>query len=111
MERGKETRRTHLRLVTTESSVSVSQTLQPDRELDVARSDDVLNLELGELGVEAELLDDSSVPEGGGREGQRGDLRTKGDEAGIVSPLTFSKPTSNHLPTLHLSRPSFLKRR
>lgn len=38
-----------------------SETLETDRELDVARADDVLDLEVGELGVEAELLDDASV--------------------------------------------------
>lgn len=40
----------------------VGEALEPDRELDVARADDVLDLELGELGVEAELLDDARVP-------------------------------------------------
>lgn len=38
-----------------------SKTFQSDRELDVARANNVLNLEVGELGVEAELLDDTSV--------------------------------------------------
>lgn len=35
--------------------------LETDWELDVATTDNVLNLEIGELGVEAKLLDDSSV--------------------------------------------------
>jgi hypothetical protein len=38
-----------------------SKTLQTDGELDVTRADNVLNLKVGELGVEAELLDDTSV--------------------------------------------------
>ena len=37
------------------------QTLQTDGELDVARPDDVLDLEVGELRVEPELLDDAGV--------------------------------------------------
>jgi len=37
------------------------QALQADREFDVTRSDDILNLEVGELGVESELLDDARV--------------------------------------------------
>jgi len=41
--------------------VAVSQALQSDRELYVARADDVLDLELGELGVEAQFLDDARV--------------------------------------------------
>ena len=32
-----------------------------DWELDVARADDVLDLEISELGIEAELLNDSCV--------------------------------------------------
>lgn len=52
---------THLWLVTAERSVRVRETLEPDRELDVGGSDDVLDLELGELGVKPKLLDDSRV--------------------------------------------------
>ena len=52
---------TYLRLVAAELSVAIRKTLQTNRELDVARADDVLNLELGELCVEAELLDDTRV--------------------------------------------------
>lgn len=37
------------------------QPLETDREFDIARSDDILNLEVGELRVEPELLDDTSV--------------------------------------------------
>lgn len=51
----------HLWLVTAELSVAVGQSLQPNGELDVAAADDVLNLELGELGVEPKLLDDARV--------------------------------------------------
>lgn len=36
--------------------------LQPDRKLDVAASDDVLDLEVRELGIETKLLDDTGVP-------------------------------------------------
>lgn len=75
---------THLGLVGTKVPVSVGETLETDRELDVAlwvagaasereallrehrggretthRADDVLDLEVGELGLEAELLDDA----------------------------------------------------
>lgn len=35
--------------------------LKTDREFDVARSDNILDLEVGELGVEPEFLDDTSV--------------------------------------------------
>ena len=38
-----------------------SKTFQSDWELDVTRADNVLNLEIRELGTEAEFLDDSSV--------------------------------------------------
>jgi hypothetical protein len=37
------------------------QTLETDWELDVARANDILNLEVRELSIEAKLLDDSSV--------------------------------------------------
>ena len=37
------------------------KTFKADRELDIARADDVLNLEIRELGVKAKLLDDSCV--------------------------------------------------
>jgi len=38
-----------------------SQTLQSDGEFDIARPNDVLNLEVGKLGVETKLLDNASV--------------------------------------------------
>lgn len=50
-----------LRLVGAEVVMAGSQTLETNRELDVTRTDDILDLEVCELGVEAELLDDSSV--------------------------------------------------
>lgn len=53
--------REELRLVRREIVMATSQTLKTDRELDVARADNVLDLEVGELGVETELLDDTGV--------------------------------------------------
>ena len=50
-----------LRLVRAEHVMASSKTFQTDGELDVAGADDVLDLEVGELCVEAELLDDTSV--------------------------------------------------
>ena len=41
--------------------VARSETLETDGELDVARSDNVLNLEIRELRVETKLLDDAGV--------------------------------------------------
>ena len=52
---------THLRLVTAELPVAVRETLETNRELHVTATDDVLDLELRELGVEAKLLDDPRV--------------------------------------------------
>ena len=52
---------TYLRFVTAELSVAVRKTLQTNGKLDVTRAHDVLNLELGELGVETKLLDDTRV--------------------------------------------------
>ena len=52
---------THLRLVAAELSVAVCESLQTNGEFDVTTTDDVLNLELRELGVEAELLDNTCV--------------------------------------------------
>lgn len=52
---------THLWLVGAESTVAERQTLKTDGELDIARSDNVLNLELGKLGVKAQLLDDTRI--------------------------------------------------
>jgi hypothetical protein len=53
--------REQLRLVRAEHVMACGKTFQTDRELDIARANDVLNLEVGELCVEAELLDDTSV--------------------------------------------------
>lgn len=49
------------RLIRAEVVVLRCKTLQTDWELDVARADNVLNLEVGELGIEPELLNDTSV--------------------------------------------------
>ena len=53
--------REQLRFVRAEVMMTRSQTLQADGELDIARSHNVLNLEVGELGVESKFLDDPSV--------------------------------------------------
>lgn len=53
--------REEFRLVAREVVMGAGKTLETDRELDVARANDVLDLEVGELGVEAELLDDARV--------------------------------------------------
>src|SRR5437868_2074162 len=50
-----------LRLVRAEVVMAGGEPFQTNGELDVARADNVLDLEVGELGIEAELLDDSSV--------------------------------------------------
>jgi hypothetical protein len=47
--------------VRTEIVVATSQTLQTNGELDVTRADDVLDLEIRELGVETKLLDNPCV--------------------------------------------------
>ena len=41
--------------------MAVRQTLETDGEFDVTRANDVLDLELGKLGIEAELLDDARI--------------------------------------------------
>lgn len=41
--------------------MGASESLQANGELHVAGADDVLDLEVGELGIEAELLNDASV--------------------------------------------------
>ena len=48
-------------LIGAEIVVLGRQTLETDRELDVARADNVLDLEVGELGIESQLLDDACV--------------------------------------------------
>ena len=45
----------------TEVMMLAGKTFKTNRELDVARADNVLNLEVGELGIETELLNDSSI--------------------------------------------------
>lgn len=53
--------REQLRLVRAEVVMAGRKTLQADGELDVTGADDVLDLEIGELRVEAKLLDDSRI--------------------------------------------------
>lgn len=53
--------REELGLVRAEHVVTACQTFETDRELDVARANNVLNLEVRKLRVEAKLLDDTSV--------------------------------------------------
>ena len=53
--------REQLRLVRAEIVMAGRKTFQTNGELDVARAHDVLNLEVGELGIETELLDDASI--------------------------------------------------
>ena len=53
--------REELGLVRAEHVVTACQAFETDRELDVARADNVLDLEVGELRVEAKLLNDTSV--------------------------------------------------
>lgn len=53
--------REQFRFVRTEIVVATGQALQTDGELDVARTDNVLDLEIRELGVETKLLDDTRV--------------------------------------------------
>ena len=53
--------REQLRLVRAEIVMARSKTFQTNGELDVAGANDVLDLEVRELGVETELLDDASI--------------------------------------------------
>lgn len=53
--------REQLGLVGTEIVVTRGQPLQTDGELDVARADNILDLEIGKLGVETKLLDNSRI--------------------------------------------------
>lgn len=48
-------------MVPNKLSVRVRQTLRTDGELRVTRTNDVLNLELGELGIKARCLHDTPV--------------------------------------------------
>lgn len=53
--------REELRFVGAEHVMPVGQALEPDRDFDVARSNDVLYLELGKLRIEAKLLKHTRV--------------------------------------------------
>lgn len=53
--------REQLRLVGAEVVVTRGQSLQTDGELDVAGADDILDLEIGKLGVETKLLDNTRI--------------------------------------------------
>lgn len=50
-----------LRLVRAEIVMTRCKTFETDRELDVARADNILDLEVGELGIETKLLDNASI--------------------------------------------------
>ena len=41
--------------------MTVGETLEPDRKLDVGRADNILNFKVFELSIESELLNDSSI--------------------------------------------------
>lgn len=53
--------REQLRLIGAKVMMSACKTLETNGELDVARANNVLNFEVGELGIEPELLNDSSI--------------------------------------------------
>lgn len=53
--------REQFRLIRAEHVMARCQTFETNGELDVARANNVLNLEVGKLGVEAELLNDTGV--------------------------------------------------
>ena len=53
--------RKELRFVRAEMMMARRKAFETDRELDIARADNVLDLEVRELGVKPELLDDSCV--------------------------------------------------
>ena len=53
--------REQFRFVRTEVVMATSQALQTNGELDVAGTDDVLDFEIRELGIEAELLNDTRI--------------------------------------------------
>jgi hypothetical protein len=61
MSQSKWSRVTHLWLVGAELTVAICQPLQANGKLDITTADGVLNLELGELCVKAELLDNPRV--------------------------------------------------
>jgi hypothetical protein len=100
---------THLRLVRREISVGIGQALQSNGKLDIARSDNVLDLKVLELGVEAELLDDAGVLASGQsrvvlRFGAcHNHLARSKDEGGR---LGFSNPHNDSGKALHCVSPS-----
>jgi hypothetical protein len=51
----------YLRLITAKLPVAVRKTLQVNGELDITTTHNVLNLKLGELGIEAEFLHNPRV--------------------------------------------------
>jgi hypothetical protein len=53
--------REQLRLVRAEMMMPACKTLETNGKLDIARANNVLNLEVGELGIEPKLLNDSSI--------------------------------------------------
>lgn len=53
--------RKKLWFVRAEHVMTARQTFETNGKFDVARSDDILDLEVGEFGIEAELLDDTRV--------------------------------------------------
>ncbi len=53
--------REQFRFIRAEVMMPACKTLKTDGELDIARPNNILNLEVGELGIEAELLNDSSI--------------------------------------------------
>ena len=53
--------REQLWLVRAKVVMTAGKTFETDRKLDIAGADDVLDLEIRELGVEAKLLDDTSI--------------------------------------------------
>lgn len=53
--------REQLRFIRAEVMMPACKTLKTDGKLDVAGADNILDLEVGELGVETKLLDNSSI--------------------------------------------------
>jgi hypothetical protein len=53
--------REQLRFVRAEVVMFTSKTLKANRKFDVARAHNILNLEVGEFGIEAKLLDNTSI--------------------------------------------------
>jgi len=53
--------REQFRFIGTEVVMAAGQTFQTDRKLDIARTHNVLDFEVGELGVESKFLDDTGI--------------------------------------------------